>query len=79
MSRLIPSGEVALSLGIKTQTLAKWRCEHRGPQGWIHLSATRCVYPEESVEAFIRQLSEQKPEFNLPSPSRPKIVAGVME
>lgn len=55
------------------------RCEHRGPQGWIHLSATRCVYPEEAVEAFIRRLSEQRPEFNLPGPSRPKIIAGVME
>jgi hypothetical protein len=79
MSRLIPSGEVARRLGIKTQTLAKSRCEGRGPQGWIHLSATRCVYPEDAVEAFVRQLSEQRPTFNLPSPGRPQIVAGAME
>lgn len=79
MSRLILSAEVARRLGIKTQTLAKWRCGGRGPQGWTHLSATRCVYPEEAVEAFIRRLSEQRPTFNLPGPTRPKIVAGAME
>lgn len=79
MSRLILSGEVARRLGIKTQTLAKWRCQGRGPQGWLHLSATRCAYPEDAVEEFVRRLSEQRPSFNLPRPARPKIVAGTME
>jgi hypothetical protein len=69
MTRLVPSREVARRLGIKTQTLAKWRCEGRGPTGWFHLSATRCVYPEEAVDAFIRHLAEQRPDFNLSATS----------
>ena len=78
MSRLIPSGEVAHRLGIKTQTLAKWRCEGRGPVGWVYLSATRCAYPEDAVEAYVRELSEQRPVFNVANLARHKIaVAGV--
>ena len=65
MTNYISSSAVARRLGIKTQTLAKWRCPKRGPKGWIHLSATRTVYPEHAVEDFIRELAERRPEFNL--------------
>ena len=78
-SRLIPSGEVARRLGIQTQTLAKRRMNGKDPRGCVYLSATRCAYPEAEVEAFVRQLSERHPRFNLPNPPRPKIVPGVME
>jgi transposase-like protein len=31
----ISSAEAARLLGIKTQTLAKWRWQGRGPRGWV--------------------------------------------
>ena len=60
----LPSAAVARCLGIKTQTLAAWRCQGKGPKGWIHLSATRVVYPEAEVEEFIRTLAGRRPDFN---------------
>ena len=78
----LPSGVVARRLGIKTQTLAKWRMEGKGPRGWFHLSPTRCLYAEDAVEEFIREKAATRPEFNLPRPTGgPKIKAasGVMK
>ena len=62
----IPSSEVARRLGIKRQTLAKWRMEGRGPRGWIYLNPTRCLYPVAEVEAFVLSLADARPEFNFP-------------
>ena len=64
--RLLPSSEVARRLGVKRQTLSKWRMKRRGPQGWFHLNPTRCVYPESEVTAYIRGLADRRPAFNLP-------------
>lgn len=44
---------VAALLGIKTGTLAKWRREGRGPQGWFHVSTTLVLYPRAAVERFL--------------------------
>jgi transposase-like protein len=51
----LPAAAVARVLGIKTATLAKWRRQGRGPQGWFYLSPTLVVYPQQSVEAYVRQ------------------------
>ena len=75
-SNYLASGVVARRLSIKTQTLASWRCKGKGPQGWIHLSATRVVYPEEQVEAFIERLAGRRPEFNFKNATAPKIATG---
>jgi hypothetical protein len=53
MTRHLPATQVAMMLGIKTATLAKWRRQRRGPLGWFHLSAVLVVYPVEEVERFI--------------------------
>lgn len=53
MTRHVPAALVAHLLGIKTATLAKWRRQGRGPQGWFHVSPTLVVYPLEEVERFL--------------------------
>jgi hypothetical protein len=70
----LPSTAVARRLGIKTQTLAVWRCKGKGPKGWIHISATRVAYPEEEVEVFIRTLADRRPVFNFQRQPAHKIV-----
>jgi predicted site-specific integrase-resolvase len=74
-SNLLLSAEVARRLGIRTQTLAKWRMEGKGPKGWIYLSATRVAYPEEEVDVFIRTLADRRPIFNFQKTNEPKIAA----
>ena len=54
----ISSTEAARLIGIKTNTLARWRCQGKGPTGAIRLSATCTVYPLESVELFLKEKSE---------------------
>lgn len=63
-NRYIRSSEVARRLGIAVKTLAKWRCRGVGPKGWIHLSATMTIYPEEAVESFLREKVESRTGFN---------------
>lgn len=53
MTRHMSAQLVAQLIGIKTATLAKWRQQGRGPQGWFHVSATLVVYPIEEVERFL--------------------------
>jgi transposase-like protein len=53
MTRHLSAQTVAQLIGIKTATLAKWRRENRGPQGWFHVSGTLVVYPEDEVERFL--------------------------
>ncbi len=71
----IPSSVVARRLGIKTQTLAVWRCKGKGPKGWIHISATRVAYPEEEVDVYIRTLADRRPVFNFRKANATKIAA----
>jgi len=35
MEERISSAHAAALIGVKTQTLAKWRCLGKGPPGWI--------------------------------------------
>ena len=51
--RLLASREVALRLGIKTSTLAKWRLAGKDPAGAVAISTTLVCYPEESVTSFV--------------------------
>jgi hypothetical protein len=40
--------------------------EGRGPDGWVHLNATRVLYPEAGVEAFVTGLTRRREDFNFP-------------
>ena len=53
MEDRIPAPHVARLIGIKTPTLAKWRCLGKGPQGWIRVSPTHVTYPRSEVEKFL--------------------------
>jgi len=64
-SGYISAQVVARRFGIKTGTLSKWRLLGRGPKGWLHLSATRVVYPEAAVDEFLRELTANPPKFHL--------------
>ena len=55
MEDRIPAPAVARLIGIKTATLAKWRCTGRGPRGWIRISATHVTYPRAEVESFLAE------------------------
>ena len=52
----IPSSVVARLIGVKTQTLAKWRCFGKGPRGWIRVSSTLVTYPMSEVESYLASL-----------------------
>ena len=56
MEERIPAPKVAQLIGIKTQTLAKWRCLGKGPKGWLQVSATHVTYPVCEVEKFLAAL-----------------------
>jgi predicted site-specific integrase-resolvase len=58
MTHHLSAQTVAQLLGIKTATLAKWRRQGRGPNGWFHVNRTLVLYPVEEVERFI---AERKP------------------
>lgn len=57
--RLIPSSEVARRLGIKTQTLTKWRMLGKGPRNWVKISTTFVCYPEKEVERWLAELRRE--------------------
>jgi hypothetical protein len=54
----ISSAEAARLIGVKTNTLARWRCQGKGPAGAVRLSATHTVYSLESVELFLKEKAE---------------------
>lgn len=56
MDDRISASHAARLIGIKTATLAKWRCLGKGPKGWIRISPTHVTYSRREVERF---LSEQ--------------------
>lgn len=63
-TRYVKSSEAARRLGISSKTLAKWRYQRKGPEGWIYASATLTLYPEMALEAFIQERTAQTPTFN---------------
>lgn len=71
-ARYIKSSEAARRLGVTTKTLAKWRHERKGPAGWIYASATMTLYPENELEAFIRERAGIIPVFNFRRPALPE-------
>ena len=44
--------ELSSRIGISVQTLARWRCEGRGP-GYIKIGSRRVAYPTEAVDAWL--------------------------
>ena len=75
----LPSAAVASRLGLKRQTLAKWRGQGKGPRGWFYLSPTRCIYPAEAVEAFILEKAASHPTFSLLLRRRGPKIPGLSE
>jgi|PersoiStandDraft_1058852.scaffolds.fasta_scaffold46411_1 transposase-like protein len=65
----VPAQLVAQRLGVKTQTLGKWRRLGRGPKGWIYVSTTLVCYPADAVDQFLEERSKTRPTFPTP-PSR---------
>ena len=65
METYIPSGRVAKMLGVKTQTLAKWRMKGLDPKGAVTASSTRVIYPLSSVLDYIEAVKQQTVLFNL--------------
>lgn len=59
MDQRIPAREVARLIGVRTSTLAKWRCLGKGPRGWIRVSPTHVTYPRHEVERFLAERSAQ--------------------
>lgn len=59
MEERISSAEAAKLIGIKTQTLAKWRWQGRGPEGWVQVSTTHVMYQLREVEEFIARWRPQ--------------------
>jgi hypothetical protein len=55
MDRRISSTEAARLIGVRTQTLAKWRFLKKGPTGWVRMSATHVTYPLRAIEEFLEQ------------------------
>ncbi len=53
MNERIPATDAARLIGVKTQTLAKWRCYGKGPRGWVRISATLVTYPRREIERFL--------------------------
>ena len=41
-------------VGIKAQTLRKWRMLSRGPKGWVKHSKTLVTYDDAAVEEYLR-------------------------
>lgn len=48
----VPSRLAAQMIGVATHTLAKWRCEGAGPNGWERVSKTLVTYGVAEIEAF---------------------------
>lgn len=61
MEDRIPAPHVARLIGIKTHTLAKWRCLGKGPRGWIRVSPTHVTYPRGEVEKFLADRAAETP------------------
>ena len=62
MGKRISAAEAAQRIGIKTQTLAKWRCTGRGPRGWVRVSATHVTYEEIEVQRFLDERPQREPQ-----------------
>lgn len=62
MDERIAAPQVARLIGIKTQTLAKWRCLGKGPKGWLQVSATHVTYPVREVEMYLAALKSASSE-----------------
>lgn len=52
---MVSSRRAAALIGVATHTLACWRAEGKGPDGWVRINRTLVVYPLEAIESFLRQ------------------------
>lgn len=63
--RYVSTREAATMLGLKPQTLRRWRSGGRGPLGWIHLSETRAIIPADAVEEYISKMASEPRVFGI--------------
>jgi transposase-like protein len=49
----IKAAKVAKELGVKVQTLRKWRMQGQGPRGWVKHSKTLVTYDESAVAEYL--------------------------
>lgn len=61
MEKRISSAVAARLIGIRTQTLAKWRCQGKGPTGWVRVSDTHVTYELRAVQAFLARRAATTP------------------
>ena len=52
---LVLAPNLAIELGVKTSTLAKWRSLGTDPEGAVWLSPTTVAYPRESVRRWLEE------------------------
>lgn len=55
--QFLSAKSVAQLLNIQTATLAKWRRQEKGPQGWRYASPTLVLYPKGKVLEFIASMA----------------------
>ena len=60
MEERISSTDAARLIGVRTQTLAKWRWQGKGPSGWVRISPTHVTYPLRAIEKFIAECGAAK-------------------
>lgn len=53
MEERVSSQIAARMIGIKTQTLAKWRCLGKGPSDWVRVTPTLVTYSLAGIQAFL--------------------------
>ena len=51
--QLLTAEEVAAMLGVKTSTLATWRCTRRYSLPWVKVGKRRVMYRPSDVDTFI--------------------------
>jgi hypothetical protein len=55
LNEWIPSPMIAKMIGIRPQTLAKWRLTGKGPKGWKRIAQNRVVYPLRAVLGWMEE------------------------
>ena len=65
-TNMISAQALAKRLGLKTETLGKWRRLDKGPRGWFYASQNRVIYPLDAVEQYEAMLAATPPVFSRP-------------
>ena len=66
MTDFIFPSELSSRIGISVQTLARWRCEGRGPD-YLKIGSRRVAYPADGVSAWLQDCKEAAQARHQPS------------